>query len=59
MITSTANIESDGTFAIKTDSGGGLPEGAYKVRIEGGSGTDGKASRQVERRPAVRQTVPR
>jgi hypothetical protein len=44
MISSTANIESDGSFAIKTDSGGGLPEGPYKVRIEGGSGTDGKAS---------------
>jgi hypothetical protein len=44
MISSTANIESDGSFAIKNDAGGGLPEGAYKVRIEGGSGTDGKAS---------------
>jgi hypothetical protein len=44
MITTSANIESDGSFQIKSDSGGGVPEGAYKIRIEGGSGTDGKAS---------------
>jgi hypothetical protein len=44
MITSTANLESDGSFEIKSGSGGGVPEGAYKVRIEAGSATDGKAS---------------
>ena len=41
-ITSTAKLHSDGTFELKEGSGSGLPEGAYKVRIEGGSGTDGK-----------------
>ena len=43
-ISSSANIESNGSFEIKSDSGGGVPEGPYKVRIEAGSGTDGKAS---------------
>jgi hypothetical protein len=36
-ITSSANIESDGSFTFKGSSGDGLPEGAYKVRLE----TDG------------------
>ena len=44
MISSTANIESDGSFEFKAGSSGGLPEGAYKVKIEGGAGTDGSAS---------------
>jgi hypothetical protein len=30
-VTSTADIESDGTYSVK---GGGLPEGEYRVRIE-------------------------
>jgi hypothetical protein len=36
-ITSTANIESDGTFTFKGPSGDGLPEGEYKIRIDAGS----------------------
>jgi hypothetical protein len=40
-ITSSANIESDGSFAFKGAAGEGLPPGEYKVRIEPGS--DGKA----------------
>jgi hypothetical protein len=43
-ITSTAKLQSDGTFELKEGSGSGLPEGSYKVRIEGGSGTDGKGA---------------
>jgi hypothetical protein len=42
-VTSTATIESDGKFAIKSDSGGGLPEGDYKIRIEAGSGSVAKS----------------
>jgi hypothetical protein len=42
-VTSTATIESDGKFAIKTDSGGGLPAGDYKIRIEAGSGSVAKS----------------
>jgi hypothetical protein len=42
MVTSTANIESDGSFELKTASG--LPEGAYKVKIEPGVSTDGKGT---------------
>jgi hypothetical protein len=42
MVTAAATIESDGSFEIKSASGGGLPEGDYKVRIEAGSSTDGK-----------------
>ena len=41
-ISSTATIESDGSFVFKGSSGDGLPEGEYKIRIEAGSGTDGK-----------------
>jgi hypothetical protein len=41
-ITSSASIGSDGAFEIKAGSGAGLPDGDYKVRIEGGSGTDSK-----------------
>jgi hypothetical protein len=41
-ITSTATIESDGSFVFKGPSGDGLPEGEYKIRIEPGSGTEGK-----------------
>jgi hypothetical protein len=36
-ITSSANIEGDGSFTFKGASGNGLPEGEYKVRLE----TDG------------------
>src|SRR5262245_53755627 len=43
-VTSTAKLQSDGTFELKEGSGSGLPEGSYKVRIEGGSGTDGKGA---------------
>ena len=43
MITSTAAIESDGSFTFKTASNDGLPEGEYKIRIEAGSGAGGKA----------------
>ncbi len=40
-ITSAANIESDGSFTFKGGANGdGLPEGEYKVRLEGG-GTSG------------------
>ena len=42
-VTSTATIDSDGKFAIKSDSGGGLPEGEYKIRIEAGSGSVAKS----------------
>ncbi len=42
MITSSATIESDGSFAFKSASGDGLPEGDYKIRIEGGAGSGGK-----------------
>ena len=42
MITSSAPIESDGSFTFKSASGDGLPEGDYKIRIEGGSGSGGK-----------------
>jgi hypothetical protein len=31
---STAPIESDGSFTFKSSSGDGLPEGEYKIRIE-------------------------
>jgi hypothetical protein len=42
-ITSTANIESDGSFAFKGGANGdGLPEGEYKVRLEGGTTTGSK-----------------
>jgi hypothetical protein len=37
MVTSSANIESDGGFAMKSSSNQGLPEGEYKIRIELGS----------------------
>jgi len=47
-ITSAANIESDGGFALKGASGDGLPEGEYKIRIEAGSSaTAVKGSRGV------------
>jgi hypothetical protein len=36
-ITNTANIEGDGGFAFKGAGSEGLPEGEYKIRIEGGS----------------------
>jgi hypothetical protein len=36
-ITSTADIESDGAFAFKGNSGVGLPDGEYKIRFEAGS----------------------
>lgn len=36
-ITSTATLESDGGFSFKGNSGDGLPEGEYKIRIEAGS----------------------
>jgi hypothetical protein len=42
MITSTATIESDGSYVFKGSSGDGLPVGDYKIRIEAGSSTDGK-----------------
>ena len=42
MVTSSATIESDGSFTFKGASGDGLPEGDYKIRIEGGSGSGGK-----------------
>ena len=36
-ITSSANIESDGSFTFKGGTNGdGLPEGEYKVRLEVG-----------------------
>ena len=41
-VTSTANIESDGSYTFKGTSGDGLPEGDYKIRIEPGSSTDVK-----------------
>jgi hypothetical protein len=41
-ITSTANIESDGSFVFKGASLDGLPAGEYKIRIEAGAGSDGK-----------------
>ncbi len=44
-ITSTANIESDGSFVFKGTSGDGLPEGDYKIRIEAGSGSDSKGAK--------------
>jgi hypothetical protein len=43
MITSTATIESDGSFTFKGNSGDGLPEGDYKVKIEAGSGGGSKS----------------
>jgi hypothetical protein len=43
MVTSTAAIESDGSFTFKGPSGDGLPEGEYKIRIEGGSASGGKS----------------
>jgi hypothetical protein len=42
-VTSTATIESDGSFTFKGSSGDGLPEGEYKIKIEAGSGADGKS----------------
>jgi hypothetical protein len=36
-ITSTADIEGDGAFAFKGNSGDGLPDGEYKIRFEAGS----------------------
>ena len=42
MITSPATIESDGSFTFKGASADGLPEGDYKIRIEGGSASGGK-----------------
>lgn len=42
MITSPATIESDGSFTFKSASNDGLPEGDYKIRIEGGSTSGGK-----------------
>jgi hypothetical protein len=43
MITSSTNIESDGSFAFKGGANGnGLPEGEYKVRLEVGGGTRAK-----------------
>ena len=43
-ITSMATIESDGSFVFKGAAGDGLPLGAYKIRIEGGSGGKSKAA---------------
>ena len=43
-VTSTATIESDGSFAFKGSPNGGLPEGEYKIKIEAGSTAGGKAS---------------
>ena len=45
MVTSTAPIGSDGSFEFKSASGDGLPEGEYKIRIEGVSG--GGAKKQM------------
>jgi hypothetical protein len=42
-ITARTTIESDGSFTFKAASGDGLPDGEYKIRIEGGASTDGKA----------------
>jgi hypothetical protein len=33
-VTSTATIESDGSFVVKGSTGDGLPEGDYRVRLE-------------------------
>jgi hypothetical protein len=44
MVTSSATIESDGSFTFKDTSGGGLPEDNYKIRIEGGTAPGAKAS---------------
>jgi hypothetical protein len=44
MVTSTTAIGSDGSFAFKSASGDGLPEGEYKIRIEG-SGSGGSKSK--------------
>ncbi len=33
-MSSTAPIESDGSFTFKSSAGDGLPEGEYKIRIE-------------------------
>jgi hypothetical protein len=42
-ITSSANIESDGSFAFKGGANGdGLPEGEYKIRLEVGDSTRAK-----------------
>jgi hypothetical protein len=43
-VTSTAKLQSDGTFELKDGSGNGLPEGPYKVKIEAGSSTLGKGT---------------
>ncbi len=43
-VTSTATIESDGSFTFKGASGDGLPEGDYKIRIEAGSASGAKSS---------------
>ncbi len=41
MVTSTTAIGSDGSFEFKSASGDGLPEGEYKIKIEGASGSGG------------------
>ena len=48
-ITSTTEIGSDGTFTVKGPSGDGLPEGEYKIRIDGGS--SGQVSKGVRGAP--------
>lgn len=49
-ITNTATIQSDGGFAFKEGSGAGLPEGEYKVRVEGASASSlAKGSRGAPR----------
>ena len=46
-LTSSANIESDGSFAFTSSSGDGLPEGDYKIRLEAGSSGDGKRGKTM------------
>jgi hypothetical protein len=52
-ITSTANIESDGAFTFKGTPGDGLPEGEYKVRIEGGSSGSGAKAASGKLKPTL------
>lgn len=41
MLSSTGDIGSDGSFAVKSSGGDGVPAGDYKVRIESDSGKAG------------------
>lgn len=46
-ISSTATIESDGSFTFKGASNDGLPEGEYKIRIEAGASGGGKSKTNI------------